>query len=400
MFAVAGLAAGLLVGCSGASHRPVHVVAQAGSTTTAPTAARLLPRLVTMTVATLDPGYQQPDYLFADSRGVWFYSASRTDARIFHATATSTDLESWPLGADDAIRSPFMFPVLAFDGDGNVWVGVNTILVELNPATGTVTRYPIGPIAGLPPKDRYGPPEIQGFHAVIALAANGSLLTVGVSGSQLLQLFDLKTRTFRASVQLPANTEVSALRYFPGGEPLAVGVANYDTHLVNTVLLATSGGHIFGTVQVPDAFHLGDGGTDVLAGSNNPALIDSHGSATQLSIPSVVGGSLLANGGTNRLPNGDFVFVNPTEMVVASQSGRVIATQTFLTMPGPCGAPSRPPPAPGQTLPPVVNTCPVERPDAVAIDAAGHIWTIVQGEGGQTLIQATTLTDQSGSLTR
>jgi hypothetical protein len=105
---------------------------------------------------------------------------------------------------------------------------------------------------------------------------------------------------------------------------------------------------------------------------------------TAVKIPPVVAGSLLANGGTARLPNGDFDFDNGNEMVVATPSGSVVASRIFPTQPGPCGAPSIPLPAPGQTMPSVTDFCPPESPLALAIDPSGNIWIVVQGGHGET----------------
>lgn len=304
--------------------------------------------------------------------GVWFWSASRTESRMFFQPDHGA-LQSWRLGIDDASRLPQGPGGLAIDPGGDAWFAINSRLFHVTRSSGLVGIIDLPAPAAADVIAVPGPPELQNIHPASALAVNATTVAVGVVGASILDVVTRSSGTVR-TVRLPTGTDVVALGYFRDGT-LAVGLTDETSHDAKEVMLLHTDGSLQGPVAVEESSVISSSpsaasGEPVLIGGVAPEYLYSNGmtaSDTGISdaAPTEPGG-----GGPERAPDGRIVYPSSDGVGVhspgASNTSDIQFPQLYC---GPLGQPGEP-------------VCP-SRPNAFAVDKFGDIWFSTNGQSGK-----------------
>jgi hypothetical protein len=217
--------------------------------------------------------------------GVWFWDSTATQDSIFFKSPHDR-LKAWTVLTTSTAPEEAASG-LAVSSSGEVWLGVNSTLVELTPSTGRVQTWHIPAPTDNPGAEHYLPPALKGLHAVQALAAGpDGMVAIGMSNSSSVQLFNAGTGQF-SEVSMPTtNDEPLSLAYSPDGA-LGVGFGNFTTHQANGAMIVPQTGHA--TIAVgKDAWSITSyGSSDFLLGSARPYIIRPDGGSFPLNTPTV-----------------------------------------------------------------------------------------------------------------
>ncbi len=170
-------------------------------------------------------GYGRPIALSADPTraGIWFIDSNATTESIFFWNTASSKLSRYPFGQLGNSLPYGMQAGLAVDSTGKVWVGIGTTLLELDPASGAVSRIQIPPVpkdlslAGGPGGTPGGPPPLFDSHAVQALTVDRSgNIAVAMSFTTSVLRYDPGTKLF-SEIALPDGDRANALSSMSDG---------------------------------------------------------------------------------------------------------------------------------------------------------------------------------------
>lgn len=311
-------------------------------------------------------GYAPINHLATDpSRsGVWFWSWTSQEAYAFFYDPTANTLSSWSLGSSTGADGldPYGNSGIAVDPSGDVWLGAYNQLVELDPATGAVSRWTIP----APTVDALAPAALQPWHDVNAIAIEGSgRVLIGMTAASSLQIFDPATMTF-GSIALPAVGEIAGIATLADG---TVGVAMAkETQLPSqddTMVLISPAG-VETTIATSSSFVSTNGDKFLSGGTTGYAAVDADGSTSAMSI---------AANGSRLIPNVGALTEDGRAVLATSKELAIVtgATTEYITFPSAACTNVAAPPLPSSEPNPDSLTCQVS-PIAVAVDAAGNIW--------------------------
>jgi hypothetical protein len=183
-------------------------------------------------------GYNDPSGIVADPAGdgLWFFSANASDDTLFHYSQATGSLTSWYVASSQSLAPGYLTPMIS-DGAGNIWLGVNTTLIEKPVGSDTlkVVSLPASPLVTSPvvrlPNPVAGKAE-SAFEDIDSLAtlADGSVV-IGRMFSSVLQLYSPDTGQFGA-ITLPVGMILegtgSDLVTTPGGavDVILLGASN------------------------------------------------------------------------------------------------------------------------------------------------------------------------------
>lgn len=326
-------------------------------------------------VVPVPPGFDRPSVMAGDldAAGVWYWSASRSDSRIFHWDATTHVLSSWSIEQVPGVRTVSGASAMAVGADGTVWLGLNLTLVHLHPADGAIQSFAIPVPQDNAAAEGYRPPELRGLHAVQALAVGPrGVVAVGLSASDSITLFHAKTATF-SEIALPPPTEANSLTFTSSGL-LVAGLNNYSSHQVDQLFLSTlAAGEV---VTVADASGVSSYGDSVVAGARTPSvmtlstsMVESH---SRPSVSGVAGGpfSAAASAGARMLSHGMVAVADGQDVrVVGDGATRIAVLPSYRCAPNPPAGPR--PTAP--QVSPTLGTCQATV-EAMTSDGAGNLW--------------------------
>jgi hypothetical protein len=152
-----------------------------GATTTrtlaAPTAGKVT------AVIKLDPSKWSTITTIAASSsapGVWLWTTSADDSRVWNYDPVRGTTNSWSLGSDPALRGGAALPALAACDTG-VWLGIDHDLVHLDPMSGAVDHLVVPSTTPVAAVDAHRPPQLQGLSAINAVACNKGDVAVGLA---------------------------------------------------------------------------------------------------------------------------------------------------------------------------------------------------------------------------
>ena len=374
----AAISAGLLVlalavaGCGGGSTQTRASAAASVPTSTAAVQAVLrLDPATWSTITTLAASSTSP--------GVWLWSTSADDSRVWSYDPIKGTTNSWSLGNDPALRGGAALPALAAC-DSGVWLGINHDLVHLDPASGAVQHLVVPTTAPVPEVDAHRPAELRGISAIDAVACGRDAVAVGLADAANGFVYRPAGGTFDA-VELPVGNEVASVQVTDGGE-VAFGLQDYAQAKPHTVLVV-GGGRTPRTVEVADSTHLGSHGHDVFAGSRAQPIDADQGTTGAAPAP-LLADDVLPALGSYGLPDGTVVVGTRGGLRIVDPSGAKPARDLSLgtvpcaTRTGPQGSVVTGSKVPA---PPVTTAaqCAVQA-RAIAVDGGGNVYVSLSSD--------------------
>lgn len=325
-------------------------------------------------------GFERPAHLAVDPTraGVWFIGAGDASTAAEFYDPSLGKVNSWAIGSPQADH---LFTgvenAITVGADGDVWIGINTTVIRLQPSTGAVTKLTVTPedSAGV---EAARSPALRGAHAIRALALNGTRLAVAMSGAADVPVLDTSSLQQSQDFQLPANNEALDLDYSTDGT-LGVALRNYSTKADDTLLVASASGSTR-TVATPSDFVHHDGSLLVTGASQREAVTEVDSSGRETSHPTPAANDRVAYGeDILPLPNSQFLVPTIAGFSVDGPSGaqRSLRLPTFDCSGGSSIAGPTAPATP-TTRAPVCN----RRPTAMAYDVLSNtVWFMASGPG-------------------
>jgi hypothetical protein len=336
-------------------------------------------------------GYSYPSGIAADaSGGVWYFAESATRDTLFHFNAQTGRTTRYQLPPSLAIRSGLVTPIVT-DGTGDVWIGINETLAEVNASTGAVrtVSLPALPLASKqvadPPAPPPGRPETA-FEDVQSLAVGtGGRIYIGRLFAAELQSYDPHSGTF-ATVALPPRSVLegygSDLATLPDGDVDAVlwtqpsagaGAVVLESRGPSGWSAVATGGCTVRTVTQSAGQLLAIGSGCVSGASAQEPAITSH------ALPLMATGSILGVLGTGAPLSSAEDLVGTADGAELLHGGQATAIPlgTVVLAP-PIGGPMRPE---GKTT---QNRVVPMMLGLVSAKSAGHVW-FTSGYGGPQL---------------
>lgn len=175
----------------------------------------------------LPAGYDQPTGLVSDGAGgLWFFASGQVngvaETTLFHWNNGTGSLSSYPIDASSGSLAPGLWTPLLVDNAGNVWIGMHSTLVEVDPSTGATqfTDLPAvtvgAPGSGLPSlppipgsSDTSTGTDTNATIDSLAVSSTGGVV-VGRQFATELQVVDPNTLTV-GTIPLPAGTALAGL---------------------------------------------------------------------------------------------------------------------------------------------------------------------------------------------
>lgn len=346
-------------------------------------------------LATLPASRSNPiDELVGDPNvaGVWFWDLTSTGDIIYHVSG-SGKLTAYPVFTGSSVLYPRARSGLAVGANGMVWLGINTILAELDPGTGKVQTWSIPAGRANPRQQPASSQDMAGHRAVDALAVGPKgQVAIAMNSESSLEVFDPTTAAF-STLKLPVITDEPISVTFASDGSLCIGMANIATGGHSNELLLMRPGGATAHVTVPDgtAWEVApyDASTFIV-GSFDPHLVASDGTVTPILAPKALTGTAAAPTPLRRLPNGKLLGVSDNGLIEFPSQATSISTATAqastLTLPkhdcsngfSSFGHPSLPraTPEPTPTPLPPGTMCFEHYGDINAVDGAGNIWFV------------------------
>jgi hypothetical protein len=168
----------------------------------------------------LPTGYETPTAILGTAEGLWAFAQGIQNGSpaesLFYWSDSSSKLTTYPINTSNisGLRAGINTPIV-LDNSGNVWLGLNSTLVELDPTSGTTSVLPLPDVStgssgsGLPNLDPAAqaagvtPGKLAGVEA-LANGPGGSIV-VGRFGSTELQFVNPTTLAI-SDAALPNNT--------------------------------------------------------------------------------------------------------------------------------------------------------------------------------------------------
>lgn len=302
--------------------------------------------------------------------GVWAWASRGDESHVWYAAANGAQ-HDWTVGTDARFTAPFAPPALAACG-ARAWLGINDVVVPLDPDTGTGTGtgkvIDLPASTSIPEVDAHRPAELQGRTAVDTLACSGDRLAVGFAGADHALLLDTTTGT-SASIKLPPAGEAVTAAFSQDGTA-AFGIQDYTGAGPHTVLLVPAGSTTAMAITVGDAAHLlgtddgfltGLGAQHITVGATGPVIADTGLDTTSFN------------------PMFPPVLAGPTNLLAPSSAGLAVVdvpsaavVRTIGLGSVPC-APVHVPPTPNTTTTVPATTVPTTcQVTAVAVAASSN----------------------------
>jgi len=380
----------LLAGCGSAA-----IGSSATPTSTAaPATAGVIPASSTE-MASLPPATSNPiSELVGDPRraGVWFWDLTSTGDVIYNVSGTGK-LSAYPIFTGSSTIFEQGTSGLAVSSAGEVWFGINTTLVELNPSTGNIQTWAIPAGRGNPRDQPTSTSDMAGHRAVNAIAVGPQgQVAIAMNSESSAELFNSATSEF-TTLLLPTITDKALSVTYAGDGSLCVGLSDLATggHANQLLLVDSSGAISTATVSGGTAWEVAPYATSTfVVGSFDPHLVTSSGVVTAIEAPAALTGTAAAPTPLRPLPNGRLLGIADNGLIEfpinATTPSSATAEATMLTLPpidcggtapnfgGPpdVGATPEPTPTP---LPPG-TLCPQHFGDINAVDGAGNIWFV------------------------
>jgi hypothetical protein len=227
-------------------------------------------------VALPDPShYGLPSLLAGDlsDSGLWYWTATSTHSYLNHVDGQSDTTSSYLVGTSAKTRVNPARGGLAVSASGDVWLGIGLSVFRLVPGSGAVQEYDVPPqdVVDNATAESYRPTELQGLHGIqaIAISPDGSKVALGIEAANDVAVLDATTGTF-STAPLPSTTDAISLAYLNPTD-LAIGLENYATHDINTVIVDSVGGSYTATVPDSRALTLDNG--SLISGAGIPSVV-------------------------------------------------------------------------------------------------------------------------------
>jgi hypothetical protein len=172
---------------------------------------------------------------------------------------------------------------LAVDGSGNVWLGLNNMLISLNPSTGAVTIAQLPTPSEDAASEQGLPPLLQGFHDTVSIASDPTTgdIAIAMSQADCVEIYAPTAGTFDL-LPLPASTSPTGVAYADDGT-LGVSLVDYNTHSYDEVVTfppgSGAGAKSRGKVGlakvagVPDSLNIASVGDRFIVGLAKPTVL-------------------------------------------------------------------------------------------------------------------------------
>ena len=309
-------------------------------------------------VYTLAQGEQPPSSFGADPkrRGVWFVTGNEVTESIDFVSIDPNQSRVFPLHAHYSFGVHLGIGVAS---DGTVWVGINLMLIHLNPTTGAMTTYRV-------------PMPNNGFRVITAIAITGpNTVALAIDDTDEVVLF--RGGRF-VDWSLPANTEPLDVAYLKNGT-LGVSLLDFDTHTYDRIVTYTPNG-ARSEGPLVDVYHLASTGTQFVSVENQIVLFNARAqlTATLQFVPTLKPKVLIISP-LGILPNGDLLLQSGDGVLVASLTTGVTAVLQVPRAACPNPLSSSVPPASH----PAGSLC-EQIPSLVTSDGAGDLWMVLGDE--------------------
>jgi hypothetical protein len=318
--------------------------------------------------------------------GVWFWDYSKSADTVFFE-APGRPLRSWNVLSGRSYQAQQAKSGLAAAADGDVWLGINSTLAELDPPTGTVRTWRIPAPRPNPAQARFLPSALRATRAVQAIAVSGSGdVAVAMSNSSSLAVFDTTTQAF-SIIDLPSVSMLPIAVAYSGDGTLAVGTSDLaHGGRADQVLLRTAAGSTaLAVVGVPGSAWEIAALTPAafVVGAVRPDVLTQAGALTRVQAPALTGTAAAPNP-IVVLPGGLLAGISASGVVEfrddAVTARAAAASATTLKGVRTCGedVPSMLPHG-GRITP--KRSCVLATYASVVADSAGNLWVIPPGNG-------------------
>ena len=323
----------------------------------------------------------------SSSPGVWLWTTSADDSRVWNFDPAKGTTNSWSLGTDPALRGGAALPALAAC-DSGVWLGINHDLVHLDPTTGAVQHNVVPTTAPVAAVDAHRPPQLQGLSAVNAVACSKNDVALGLADATNAFVYHLSSGLFDA-VELPDSTEVVSVAITQPGE-IAFGLQDYAQAKPHSVLLI-GGPRGRRVVEVSDSTHVGASGPSVVAGARAQP-IDPDTATTGKALSPLLASDVIPTLGSFPMPDGSVLVATTGGLRIADPAGAKPARDISLgAVPclertGPAGSATAA--APGVGAANGSSSSPTSGPTrlcaiqarAIAVDSAGNVFVSLSND--------------------
>jgi hypothetical protein len=380
--AVAALSlAGVIVVVITVQHRPSPLLTARSGTPSAAEVVYSVPQL----------SYSPIQQLVGDpaGAGAWFWDYTKTEDTVFHVSQTGS-VQSWPVLTGSDYVGASGSSGLAVANDGTVWLGINSTLLRLDPSTSQVQTWTIPTASDNAAAESFMPPNMVGMHPVTSIAVNPSDTAVAIAeeNANAVEIFDVTTGNY-SSLALPSQGDIAVALAYSGDGTLAVGLSNISAGgSANQLLLVSNGSDSTATLPAAGSSWstAPEGSNSFIVGSVTPSVVSETGQTTTLATPGNLLGSPIGNSSAPLgIVNGNSVGIVSSGVeefpIGASSVAAAAAAATTVQMPA-VNCPSNVAGSAQQSGTSSAGStagCAAPTPNMLATDAAGNIWTVIDG---------------------
>lgn len=332
---------------------------------------------------TLPPGYGPIGQLVGDpqANGVWFWDATSTQDTVFDWNRQT--LRSWPVLTGDSFSPARGEGGIAEDADADIWLGVNSTIVELDPTTGDTHTWRVTGLRANPVADSYLPPPLRAAgeaQAIDALAVSPSgLVAVAVKDTSSVAELNPTTGSVSA-IPMPTSSDQPISVAFRADGTLAVGVSDLSNGgQANEVLLNAGGAN-------PQLITMNTDGSawdltptassEIVVGNSAPQMLTSSGDAETIPVADLTGSP---ESRTQVVALSGEQFLGATDNGIEQFSAQGNITQVVQAPTVSCDADLGSSgggltPGGGQTV--GNSECPLGHIDVFSVDGNGNVWLV------------------------
>lgn len=217
----------------------------------------------------LPEGFESPAALApaTGSGGVWFWSESSSDARLFYWGGPGQSLSSWDLGVPSQVGLVTGIQnAITVGPSGDVWIGANDTLVQFDPTSATLSFVSVPEPTDSSQVENSRPPAIRGLHSIEGLAVNSrGSIAIAMSAAQSIPIYDPASHAF-SQLALPTNTSPIGVAYTSDD---TLGVALNNAGSPDMIYMNSSTG-TSSTMSAPAQFVRADGSDLFVGDSGGP----------------------------------------------------------------------------------------------------------------------------------
>jgi hypothetical protein len=317
--------------------------------------------------------------------GVWLWTSTEEGASVTHLNDGSSDFDTTiPLGTSPTDIVPEEGAPISVRTGSVMWVAQNLTLKRLDLTDNTVKTFPIPAEGENVTMDSYRPSLLRNRHAAVSVAqsADGTAVAIAVSYTSTIELFTPKSAEFE-TVRLPEASDAKGVAFLPDGR-VVVGIADYSSHLADTVLIWDSMLQRFtSSIPVPDSSAVVSGadGT-IVVGVAEPVIVTAN------SVSDIGAGdeSVERAGPATVLPNGHRAIATQQALMIWDANNALVQSLEYprqqcrtMERDHPLGETST-----SEASPTTTGPCYIE-PVALAGDSVGNLWVELQGYSGPEL---------------